>query len=281
MLSRAMLRAATLMLVAAALLVASPARAETLSELAGRAKKAVVLLTIYDEGGRDRSSGTGFFVSPEGQLVTNHHVVEDAYRATATLDGGRVVEVEGVLVSDPVRDLAILKVEGQGYEYLRLGTIRQVRDGDEIAVIGSPKGLAGTLTTGIVAAVRDQGLDGGANELHTTRAWTLQITAPISPGSSGSPILTRDGIVVGVAVGEVFGQSLNFGISADSAQELLAKISPTSKPTSFADLQRGEVKKNLMISAIGLGAAAILGWALSRFMRRAPKRKRAPGLVDP
>lgn len=256
--------------------------AAPLSELAARAKKAVVLLTIYDDAGRSSGSGTGFFVSPEGQLVTNHHVIEEAYRVTATLDNGQQVDVEGVLADDPVRDLAILKVTGSGYEYLRLGTIRQVRAGEEIAVIGSPAGFSGTLSTGIVAAVREHGLDGGASETHSARAWTLQISAPISPGSSGSPILTRDGVVVGVAVGIVtVGQSLNFGVSADAAQELLAKVSADSKPKTFADRQRGEVKKNLVISAVGLGATAIVVWALSRFLRRKPrKRSRASDLVD-
>lgn len=264
-----------------ALALSPRAFAATLAELAERARPAVVHLNVFDEGGRANSSGSGFFVSAGGQLVTNHHVIEDAHRVTAKLEDGRELDVLGVLVDDPVRDLAILQVEGSGHSYLPLGSLNQVRPGDAIAVIGSPAGFSGTLSQGIVAAVRDQGLDGGPTEIHSARAWQLQITAPISPGSSGSPILTKDGVVVGVAVGIVtVGQALNFGISADAVQELIAEITPETRPQSFVDRQRGELKRNLLISFVGLGAAAIVAWAISRFMRAPRKRSRASDLIE-
>jgi S1-C subfamily serine protease len=263
------------LLCIAALLAAAPARSESLAAIAERAKSAVVHLNVYDGSGRQASTGSGFFVSADGRVVTNHHVIEDAFRVTATLEGGRELEAEGLLAADPVRDLAILDFAGDGYPFLRLGSIHQVKAGEPVAVIGSPIGLAGSLSTGIVSAVREQGLDAGRpRETHSARAWQLQITAPISPGSSGSPILSQNGVVIGVAVGIVdFGQALNFGVSADAAAELLAGISPDATPESFADLQRGQVRDNLLVSALGIGTAALVGWAIWRFGSRKAKKK--------
>lgn len=250
------------------------AEAEGFGDVAARAKRAVVHLRVMDGTGREIGTGSGFFITEGGRLMTNHHVIEDAARAVARLDGGREVEVAGVLGSDPVRDLAVLQVPGSGYPHLALGSAASIRPGDEIAVIGSPAGFAGSLSTGVVAAVRTEGLDGGADEVHSARAWTLQITAPISPGSSGSPILTKDGVVVGVAVGVVgYGQALNFGVSADAAQELAGSIAPGAEPKSLAELARAQVVRNLVISAIGIGGAAALAWLVARLLRKRPRRR--------
>lgn len=268
------MRRAVLVCIAGCL-ASGRAHSESLAAVAERTRNAVVHLAVYDGSGRQASTGSGFFVSADGRVVTNHHVIEDAFRVTATLEGGRELEAEGLLAADPVRDLAVLKLPGSGHPHLRLGRLSQVKPGQPVAVIGSPVGLTGSLSTGIVSAVREQGLDAGPpRETHSSRAWQLQITAPISPGSSGSPILAQDGVVIGVAVGIVdFGQALNFGVSADYASELLASIEPDAKPESFANLQRGQVRDNLLISALGIGTAALVGWAIWRFGARKSKQK--------
>ena len=261
---------------------ASTASAQALISVAERSRSAVVHLSVYDGAGHESTSGSGFFVSPDGRLVTNQHVIADAFRVVARLEGGRELEIEGVLAADAERDLAILKAPGGGHPHLELGVLRDVRAGQPVAVIGSPAGFSGSLSTGIVSAVREQGLDAGAlGGVHSARSWQLQITAPISPGSSGSPILSEQGKVIGVAVGVVeLGQALNFGVSADSARELLDEIAPGAEPKSFADLQRGEVQQNLLISALGLGAAALIGFAIYRLGRRGGgKKSGVSGLV--
>ncbi len=183
----------------------------TLPDLAAKVTPSVVLLTVRrDDDDEVISSGSGFFVDGGGHIVTNHHVVEGAHRMKATLSDGREIDIRGVVVESESDDLAILKAEGSGYPPLALGDAKGLRVGDELAVIGSPKGLSATLTTGIVAAIRDKGLPLDDTGIKTT-SWTLHFTAAIAPGSSGSPILSRNGEVVGVAVGAFTGAA---GMSA-------------------------------------------------------------------
>jgi S1-C subfamily serine protease len=244
---------------------ASSAWAGSLQELAAKANPSVVLLTVSDSSGRMISTGTGFFVSPDGTLVTNHHVIEGAAKVTATLSDGRKVEALGVLAADEEKDLAILRVPGDGYPALALGDSHALRMGDEIIVIGSPLGLSGTLSTGIVSALRDEhALEADKAGKHS-RAWGVQITAAVSPGSSGSPIMRPSGEVVAVAVGIlVGGQGLNFGIPSEEVKALLQRAEG-AKLAPFAPGGGSDIRKNLIISAAFFGAIALIYVALKRY----------------
>lgn len=237
------------------------AAALELPELAERTKPSVVLITIYDSAGKKLGTGSGFFISADGRLVTNVHVIEDARKATATLVDGSVIDIAGVLAKDADSDVAVLQAAGSAYPALPLGESKTLVAGQEIAVIGSPKGLAGTLSVGIVAAIRDKGLseDEPAGQGPTGDSWHIQITAPISPGSSGSPILTRDGRVVAVAVGtRVGGENLNFGVPIERVLALLKGLGDHALPQPFAGVApRSELLRNLSISAAVFAAAGI------------------------
>jgi S1-C subfamily serine protease len=264
---------------ACALLLASPADALALElpQLAEKCTPSVVLLTVSDATGRPVSTGSGFFVSSDGLLVTNHHVIREASAVTATLHDGRAVPVEGLVVSSQAVDLAVLKVGGGPYPPLALGDANRLRIGDEVVVIGSPRGLSTSVSAGIVSAIRKDGLpvEPAESGEYPTGSWGIQISAPISPGSSGSPILTRDGEVVAVAVGSFqLAENLNFGIPIQLLQALLdrAKGMP---PQPFAATESHSVLRNLGISAAffaALAAAFFIGGRLSR--RRAGKRER-------
>jgi S1-C subfamily serine protease len=239
-----------------------------LPELMERTKPAVALVTVYDSAGHMLGTGTGFCVSPDGRFITNVHVVEHAARATLTMADGRVVAVSGLLAQDPAADVAVVQAAGGPFPaFLELGDSRALVTGQEVVVLGSPEGLSNTLSTGIVAAIRDGGVtDPGALVQSASYAsWRIQITAPISPGSSGSPVLTRDGHVVGVAVGLWRnGQNLNFCVPIELARALLDRLGdhPTVQPLARRTTAR-EVARNLGLSA-AIFAACAIGYGLLR-----------------
>jgi S1-C subfamily serine protease len=239
-----------------------------LSELAARVKPSVVHLSIRDGTGREYSSGTGFFVAG-GRIVTNHHVVDGAQRVVARLEGGREVEILGALALDPDNDLALLQAAPGSYPALVVGRAREVKVGQEIVVIGSPVGLSGTLSSGIVSAIRSGGVEAGSEErLPGSGAWVLQITAPTSPGSSGSPVMTLDGEVIGVAVGmHRGGQALNFAVPGDAAKALVESVPATAMPKPFAEYKSSRVGRNLVVSGLVVFAMVAATWIAARLMR--------------
>jgi S1-C subfamily serine protease len=184
-----------------------------LEELSSLATAAVVRVEV--EAGKRSRQGSGFIVDPEGLIVTNHHVIRDATNATVRLSSGDIYDRVSVLAVDERRDLAVLKISGFGLPTLRLGNSDSVRIGTEVIAIGSPLGLENTVSTGIVSGRRTE----------PKGFQLLQITAPASTGSSGGPVLLRDGRVVGIAASQFRnGQNLNFAVPVNYARGLLAGL---------------------------------------------------------
>jgi S1-C subfamily serine protease len=261
------------------LLVTRSVCALSLQDIITTAKRSVVHLSILDAGGEELATGTGFVISPDGKLATNYHVVEDATRAIATFDDGRKVEVLGARAFDAQADLAILQLAPGHYDHLPIAGA-PARQGDEVVVVGSPRGFAGSVSTGIVSAIRAEGT---IREGHDDgeRSWMLQISAPISSGSSGSPILNHEGQVIGVAVGTYEGQALNFGVPA-AALVAIQKRGATAQTFALSLVRSGRsVRDNLLISAGVLGAVGVIVLGLAARDRRR-RRLRAEGraLVD-
>ncbi len=168
-----------------------------------KVRLSVVLVMSFDANGQPLALGSGFFVGQGKTIVTNHHVLEGASKVRVKLASGKVMEVKNVKGIDKDHDIVLLGVTSPG-KPLRLAT-RTPEIGEDIIAIGNPKGLEGTLSTGIVSGIRQ---DDGSNY--------YQITAPISPGSSGGPILDEKGAVIGVSTFYVKGgRNLNFAIPAD------------------------------------------------------------------
>lgn len=227
---------------AAAHAVAADAATETanasLPELVRRVKPAVVAVITYDAKGNTLLSGSGFFIRP-GQVVTNLHVIEGARRAEVkTLDGkGRIYPVGGVLSTDEEGDLALLGV-GVPAERAHAVEVSQAvpEEGERIFVIGNPLRLEGSISDGIVSAVREV----------PNLGRIIQITAPISHGNSGSPLFNMRGQVVGVVTIKVTnGQNINLALASSRFDAL--KI---SAPASFDELAaRGRGAQNAESSA--------------------------------
>ncbi len=229
----------------------SPAAADDLKDLARVASTSVLHLRVLDGGGRELGSGTGFFVSADGLLATNLHVVGPAHRIEAVPAEGQPVEVLGIVARDEVHDLAVLRAGVTQSRPLLLATSALPDPGERIVVLGGPLGLAGSLSEGIVAAVRDT----SEIERQESRGTPLlQITAAISPGSSGSPVMKLDGEVVGVVVSQYrAGQNLNFAVPVAALHDLLGQIAPGAPAAPLGtvrDIDRGSYLRNLGISAV-------------------------------
>ncbi len=180
---------------------------ETLPELVRRVKPTVVAIATYDAQGEALMTGSGFFLRP-GLVVTNLHVIRGAQRSEIkTLDGkGRVFPVAGLLAVDEEGDLALLSVD-MPRDRARTTELSRVLpdEGEQIVVIGNPLKLEGSVSEGIVSAVREVPNVGKI----------IQITAPISHGNSGSPVFNMKGQVIGVVTVKVTnGQNINLAISA-------------------------------------------------------------------
>jgi len=228
-----------------------------LPELAAILKESVVVLEV-DRGVYGSGNGTGFFISSNGTIATNAHVVESARRIVARTHDDTQIDILTVLAVDNKNDLALVQAAPGHYSPLRIGESSSVRTGEEIVILGNPLGLDFTLSSGIVSAVR------GANALNGAGPEVphLQITAPISFGSSGSPVLTLSGAVVGVVIsGYVAAQNLNFAIPSERLMELQAAsaASPAEKK-----LSSGISLLPLAISAVFF---AVLGFIYFRFLR--------------
>jgi len=171
----------------------------TTGEIAARVKKSLVVITTQDSKGNAVALGSGFFITPH-VVVTNLHVMKRASEASVkSLSDGVAYKVDLVLEFALNHDLCTLNVpDANGVPLATSASVASV--GDEILVAGNPEGLDASFSKGIVSAVRnEQGL--------------LQIDAPISPGSSGGPVVNQRGEVVGVAVSSlVEGQNLNFAV---------------------------------------------------------------------
>lgn len=182
------------------------------------------------------ATGTGFLVSSDGKLITNHHVIENGAKVVAKAENGGTFPILGVLRDNIEDDLALLKIDGKKLPCLGLGTSEKIEVGARVAVVGSPLGLEGSLSEGIVSAIRE----------FPGKVRLLQITAAISPGSSGSPVLNANGEVVGVAVSQAHeGQSLNFAVPVEAANHLLVRGGQTDLAEPLSSLAK---KKNLALS---------------------------------
>lgn len=182
------------------------------SQIFDNYNEAVVLVQTYDEKGNLVGFGSGFNIHEEGVVVTNLHVIFSgaSYIEIKFPKHGTYDEVQILGFSDTESDLALLGFEGKGLPTVNFREPAPVTTGDKIYTIGSPEGFVNTLSEGMVSGVRD--IEGAS---------FLQITAPISEGSSGGPVFNEKGEVVGVTtMMSKAGQNLNFAVDINEVSNV-------------------------------------------------------------
>jgi serine protease Do len=173
----------------------------------------------HGHGGVITGQGSGFFISPDGYAVTNNHVVDKAESVEVKTDDGKTHKAK-VIGTDPRTDLALIKVEGSSFPYVKLSD-KTPRIGDWVLAVGNPFGLGGTVTAGIVSA---RGRDIGAGAYDDF----IQIDAPVNKGNSGGPTFDTEGNVIGVntAIFSPSGGSVGiaFAIPADTVKSVVSQL---------------------------------------------------------
>jgi hypothetical protein len=168
---------------------------------------------MSDKDSHAIAQGSGFLISNDGVILTNYHVIAEGSSAVVKLPDGTLYVVDGVLASDKVRDVAVIKAHGENFRTLTLGDSDQLQVGEEVVAIGNPLSLESTVSNGIVSGLRTVEEEGGK---------FLQVTTPISPGSSGGPLFNMAGEVVGITTMYLKGgENLNFAIPINDAKRLL------------------------------------------------------------
>jgi len=207
----------------------------SIAEIAADVQPAVVQLNVV--GGQGEGTGSGFVISDDGYIITNHHVagvtgsggsIEVAFSDGTTADG-RLVG------SNPGYDIAVVKVNRTGMDSVPLGSSADLNVGDAVIAVGSPLGLTGTVTTGIVSALNRPVTAGGQGETAFINA--IQTDAAINPGNSGGPLLNGNGEVIGVnsaiatmgvgSDGQAGSIGLGFSIPIDVAKRITQEIIET------------------------------------------------------
>jgi putative serine protease PepD len=211
---------------------------DSVAGLANRVLPSVVSIT---SGGG--STGSGFIIDSSGFILTNNHVVEQAAlskgRILVTLNNGEEFESK-IVGRDASYDLAILKILATGLPALQFGNSDEVAVGDSVIAIGSPLGLSGTVTLGIISA-KDRAVTAGGSAGETSFINALQTDAAINPGNSGGPLINSAGAVIGVnsAIATLSGASnaqagsigLGFAIPINQARKTADQLIKTGKAT--------------------------------------------------
>lgn len=260
-------------LLCLALLSSAPARAEDTSAFAVRVKPSIVQLEVLGPSGRLMGSGTGFFISEDGVVATNEHVIEDALEMRARLADGSTRKVLGFLARSAERDVALVKLEGAGYPALPLGVDVKVQEGMKVLTVGNPFGLTLTVSEGIVSAVRPDGLPKEYQHDEASKHAMIQFTVHSAQGSSGSPILSEDGKVIAVLRGGMgVASTLVFGVPVDVVAQLQASIAPGATPKPFREFPM----KGVVGSAAFFGLLALTwAWSKRHEWRRAAQQRKA------
>jgi len=214
---------------------------DSIAGIAARVSPSVVSINVTSASGGD--TGSGFFIASNGYILTNNHVVEAAAQGsgsiTVNLINGKNYSAK-IIGRDSSYDLAVLKIEVADAPALTLGDSDKVEVGDNVIAIGSPLGLAGTVTSGIISA-KNRAVTSGNGAGESSYINALQTDAAINPGNSGGPLVDLSGAVVGVnsaiaSLGSAFGSQagsigLGFAIPINQARKTADQLIKSGNAT--------------------------------------------------
>lgn len=206
-------------------------KAQNAEDIANIGLENTVGLIMNDRSGNPSSIGSGFFIKPN-EIITNYHVIENSSGGNVKFPNrDNLYRILGIVAYDQDKDLAIIRVSVRNNSVLSFAEYENLRIGQNVYTVGAPRGLDGTFSNGIISGFRNIE---GTN--------LIQITAPISPGSSGGPVLDSTGKVIGVAVGGFSdSQNLNFAVSVEELQELMQS---TNELISFSQFLSQTQRQN-------------------------------------
>ncbi len=183
----------------------------TAAEIVEKDSAAVFYIEVYNSSGEATASGSGFFIAPDGTAVTNYHVIEGTSSAHIMTIGGKTYKIENIVKYDEKMDIAVIKVskkdeegnEISAFPFLNLGNSNNIKAGQIVYALGSPKGLQNTISDGIISNVRQK----------VGEETYIQITAAISHGSSGGALVDQYGDVIGItSAGITDAENIGFAI---------------------------------------------------------------------
>jgi hypothetical protein len=181
------------------------------------AKVSPAVVFIKGESSAGTITGSGLIVSRDGKIATNLHVIRDLRNAGVQLASGEIFDTLSVLAFDDRKDLAIIKIAGFDLPIIDLGNSNEVRSGERVGVIGSPRGLQGTVTTGVVSAVRDDPAGTGFK--------VIQTDASVNPGNSGGPLLNDRAQAIRIVTWKLRGsEGLNFAVPINYVRGMLEDL---------------------------------------------------------
>lgn len=188
----------------------------------------------YDTGETERKTvgeGSGFFVSSDGMIVTNRHVVDEMQADYTVIMSDKKEYSARVLARDPIQDIAILKIDGENFPALDLGDSESLRVGQSAIAIGNSLGeFSNTVSRGIVSGLRRNLVAGSGLGGSERLSGIIQTDAAINPGNSGGPLLDLSGKVIGINVAMAQGaQNIGFAIPVNSIKNALKEVKETGK----------------------------------------------------
>jgi len=184
--------------------------AEDFSAVVEEAVKGVVAVLT------ESSIGSGFIINPDGYIVTNYHVIERGNLVKVLTYDKKIIPAE-LIGTDKLRDLALLKIEGE-YDYLKLGDSDKLQVGRKVIAIGNPHGLSFTVTEGIISALDREGPNGIEEYIQTD--------VSLNPGNSGGPLVDTKGEVIGINNFKIGGaESLGFALESNSIRKSVNAMS--------------------------------------------------------
>ena len=234
----------------------------SINEIYERAKDGVVLVSTSEAqtpfGGGGGGTGSGFLIDDEGHILTNQHVVDNAQSVTVRFPDGDEIDAR-VVGADASSDVAVLELERvpDGVTPVELGSSESLEIGDLVVAIGSPFGLEGTVTSGIVSALH--------RELTAPDGFTIdggiQTDAAINPGNSGGPLLDGQGRVIGInsqiRSSSGANEGIGYAVPIETAKEVAeALIAGRTIERPFLGVQLGEADNGAQVAGVTEGSPA-------------------------
>lgn len=187
------------------------------AEIAKKVSPAVVLIKGTTDSGE--ILGTGVIISSDGKIATNLHVIQQIRTGGVQLASGDKFDSFSVLAFDARKDIAIIKIPGFDLPSVSLGNSNNIQVGEPVLIVGSPLGLQGSVTTGVVSSLRDDPSSGGFK--------VIQTDAAANPGNSGGPLVNRQSEVIGIVTFKIKGtENLNFAIPINYLRGLMDSSQP-------------------------------------------------------